>query len=303
MPRLVRYIAYLVLFVVSFAVFLYWSFPYHALKDRIAGALEQQLGPATEASIKALKPYWFTGVDVRGLVLEAAGSQGSVEIINIKRVRARASFFSLLLGRPRVTFRVEIGKGRLSGLAQVTDELLDLDMDVDDLDLGRVGLIGQATGLSLTSRLDGYVKLNMDRERPLRSTGRVSLDLRDIRIKPSNLRLGEMELPLPDILLSKGRGSTIDVDMGRGVMTVKKFKLAGGDLEIDMSGRIFLSTKVENYRFNLSGTFKTSEKLGEVLPFMFIVEKQKLEDGSYPLSITGRLSRPAVKIGTFSLPI
>jgi type II secretion system protein N len=303
MPRIVRYIAYLALFVVSFLVFLYWSFPYEILKDRIAGTLERQLGQAVEASIDELDPHWFTGVDMRGLVLEGAGPEGPVEIINIKRVRARASLFSLLLGRPRVSFRVQIGKGRLSGRAAVTDEVLDLDMDVDDLDLGLVGLIGQAIGLSLSSRLDGYIRLNMDRERPLRSTGRVSLDLRDIRIKPSNLRLGEMELPLPDITLSTGRGSAIDLDVGRGVMTVKKFKLEGGDLEIDVRGRIFLSTRLENYRLNLSGTFKTSEKLGEVLPFMFIVEKQKLEDGSYPISVTGRLSRPAVKIGTFSLPI
>ena len=303
MPRPLKYIAYLVLFVVSFLVFLYWSFPYETLRDRIAGAIEQQLGPATEASIEALEPYWFTGVDMRGLALEAAGAQGPVEIMKIRRVRARATLFSLLFGGPRVSFQVEIDKGELSGLAVVTDEGLDLDMDVDDLDLGQVGLINQASGLSLSSRLDGYIRLNVDRGRPMRSSGRVSLDLRDIRIKPSNLRLGEMDLPLPDITLTKGRGSAIDLDVGRGVVTVKKFKLTGGDLEMDIRGRIFLSTKLENYRFNLSGTFKTSEKLSEVLPFMFIVEKQRLEDGSYPLSITGRLSRPSVKIGTFTLPM
>lgn len=304
MPRLLRYIAYLILFAVSFVVFLYWLFPYEVLRDRIAGMIERQSGGALQVTIDELEPYWFTGVDISNLLLEAPGPEGTMTILKLRRAQARAGLFSLLFGSPDVAFDLEIGRqGEISGFTATSAESVELDLELDDLNLGEIGLIRRATGLILSSRIDGSIDLAIDRGRPVRSEGRIDLDPRDIAIQPSTVRLGEMEIPLPQLDVTKGRGSAIKMEMGKGVVTVEQFKLAGGDLELELSGKVFLSTRPENYRLNLNGSFKPSQKLGDVLPFLFIVEKQQREDGSYPLSITGRLSRPAVKIGTFSLPL
>ena len=77
--------------------------------------------------------------------------------------------------------------------------------------------------------------------------------------------------------------------------------ISGGQGEL--KGKIFLSSRMANYRLNLRGQFSVSEKLNEAFPFLFIVDSQKKEDGSYPLSITGRISRPSIKIGTFTVPL
>jgi type II secretion system protein N len=303
MPRILKYIAYLALFICSFVVFLYWMFPYDVLRERIAGAIEQQVGRQVNVSIGKLEPYWFTGVDIENLEIEGVGAGGARELISLKGARARAAIFSLLFGGPRVSFDLEVGKGEVSGDTAVDSDSIALDIDIDDLNFGDIGFIKSATGLNLSSRIGGYVKLDIDRARPVRSKGKVSLDLRDIKIRASSLSLGEMELPLPELTVTKGRGSSMEVEIGKGVVEIKALKLVGGDLEIDLTGKIFLSTKVDNYRLNLKGSFKPSAKLGEVLPFLFIIEKQKGPDGSYPLTITGRMSRPSIKIGTFKLPI
>ncbi len=303
MPRILKYIAYLLLFSFSFIVFLYWMFPYDVLRERISGAIEQQSGRQVSVSMGSLEPHWFTGVDIENLMIESLGGEETSELIALKRARARATIFSLLFGSPDISFDVEIGKGDISGDISMAADSTELDIDIDDLNLKDVGIIESVTGLKLTSRLGGYAKLDINRSRPVRSEGKISLDLSDIKILPSNLSLGEMEIPLPALTVTKGRGSLVDVEVAKGVVEFKNFKLVGGDLELDLKGKVFLSTKVENYRINLKGSFKPSKKLGEVLPFLFIIEKQKKADGSYPISVTGRASRPSIKIGSFKLPI
>jgi len=299
MSRFLKFMAYLALFVFSFLLFLYWSFPYEVLKDRLVGSL----GGEYDISIEELSPYWFTGIDISGLILRAPGGGKSAELLNVKRITGRASFFSLLLGNPSVSFDVDIGKGEIVGVAQQSEDEYDIDVELDDVDLKHFKMLGAKTGLNLSSRINGNIDLKIDKRRPIRSEGRISLDLGDLKVSAAEIKLGEMVMPLPDIVLSKRSGSDLKLEMGKGTVTIKSFKLTGGDFELDIKGKIFLSNEVDNYRFNLKGSFKASEKLGEALPFLFIVEKQKKEDGSFPLSITGRLARPSIKIGTFTLPI
>ncbi len=303
MSRLVKFIAYLALFVVSFLLFLYWMFPYSALRDRVLGAIEQQLGSGVSVTAETLEPYWFSGVEVSGLEVEGMNEGRAVTLLKCRRLRARAGLVSLLVGSPRISFLVEIGKGEISGTARRTEEELDLDLELDNVDLGTIQLIQERTGLKLSSRIGGVVRLMIDRQRPLRSTGKIDLDLRDIVLKPSMVKLGEMEMEMPELALSKGRESRIRLEVDRGAIAVESIVLKGGDLGIDLKGKVFLSTRVDNYRFNVSGSFSASEKLGQALPFLFIIEKQKREDGSYPISITGRLARPSIKIGTFTVPL
>lgn len=303
MSKFVKYISYFVVFVVSFVIFLYMSLPYDAIKERVIGTIEKQAGGKYFVSVDEFSPYWFTGVEISGLSLKDATSKDKEELINIDEIQGRASFFSLILGNPSVSFDIDLGDGEISGSAGQSTDFLDLDLELDDVDFKNFKLITAKTGLTISSKISGDIKLKYDKTRPIRSGGIVSLDLDNINIAETELKLGEMAMPIPDISLSKGSGSEMRLEVGKGTIDVKSFKLADGDLQITISGKIFLSNNVNNYRFNLNGTFKASEKLEKALPFLFIVEKQKDENGNFPLSITGRLAKPSIKIGTFTLPI
>ncbi len=303
MSKLLRYISYLALFAVLYAIFLYWVFPYDALKDRILGEVERQLGGGVQVSAGSLEPHWFTGVDIEGLVIEGPGERGLVSLVKFKRVRARAAMVPLIFGSVRTKFRIEVGKGEISGSAKVGDEIVDVKVKVESLNLADFAFIKARSGLEIVSSIDGSVDLAINRPQPVRSTGGINLVFKNLMIAPSQLNLGDMALEVPDLVLGKGKDSRIKMSLGKGTATFENFALAGGDLGLDLKGKVFLSSRVENYRLNLNGKFSVSQKLGEVLPFLFIIDSQKQEDGSYPLSITGRLVRPSVKIGTFTVPL
>jgi len=303
MPRIIKYLGYLALFAASFAIFLYWAFPYDALKERVLGEIERQVGGGVQVSAGDFEPYWVTGIDVRGLTVEGPGEAGPTPLLKIKRLRARASLIPLIFGSKRISFELEIGDGEISGDARVGVDTIWLDMDLDDIDLASIMLIQERTGLRIPSEIDGRVKLEINQRQPARSTGEISLDFDEIKISGSVLKLGEMEMELPDVVLAKGAKSGVKMSLGKGSATFERIVLAGGDLGLDLKGKVFLSSRFANYRMNLRGSFTVSEKLGEALPFLFIIDSQKQDDGSFPLSITGRMSRPSIKIGTFTLPM
>jgi type II secretion system protein N len=303
MPRILKFIAYLVLFVVSFLIFLYWMFPYDILKDRVASAIEEPLGRAVEVSIGELRPYYFTGVSISNLSLTSRTAGESTPLAEFEKVRVRATLFSLLLGNPRVSFFIQSGKGEIAGSARQTEEGFDISVDLDNFDVGSIKWLESQVGLKLGGRLGGSVDLKIDRLRPVRTTGKIDLSFDDFKVAASQVTIGEVNIPIPDAVLTKGRGSRLKLSIDKGAVNVDEFRLADGDLQLDVKGKIFLSTVLSNYRLNLTGSFRVSDKLSEAFPLLFMAEKQKQPDGSYPLTVSGRLSEPSIKIGTFTLPL
>lgn len=304
MNRFLKYIVCLVLFVVSFFIFLYWMFPYDMLKERLISGVERQLGGNIEVSAGELGPYWLTGVEVEKLEFNIRDEKGGVRTaLTLDKLRMRAALFSLLIGNPRVSYLVRAGKGGIEGRARQTGDGIKLDAEFDDFDIASVGLLSSEYGLNISGKIDGYVEMEFDRKRPARSSGKLSIDLKDFKLAASEAKLGPMEMPFPALVLTKSKGSSIKIDVSKGAMIVDTFVLKDGDLGINISGKVFLSNSLLNSRFNLSGAFTTSETLNQALPFLFVVEKQKRPDGSYPLSVTGRISSPMIRVGTFTLPL
>lgn len=302
MPKILKYIGYLIVFVFFFFIFLYWMFPYNILKDRVAAAIEEPLGRKVEVSIGDIEPYYFTGVSISKLKLISHKDGRNIPILELDKVRARASLFSLLFGNPNITFYIRAKKGEIEGRSKQIEEGFDIDVDFDDFEIGTIKWLQAELGLNLTGKLNGNVDLKIDRMRPTRSKGKIDVDFESFKLVASNLVVGGTAIPLPTIVFSKSKGSGIKLEIDKGSATLKELKFTEGDLQLNLKGKVFLSTTLSNYRLNLRGSFRISEALKEAIPFLFMAESQKQKDGSYPLAITGRISRPTVKVGTFTLP-
>ena len=250
-----------------------------------------------------LSPYWFTGVDIKKFAIKGNNAGQVLTIFECKRLKARASLFSLLVKRPSVSFYLQLNGGEVDGNVKQSDDFLSISGELDDVDLKNFSFITSKAGLVLTGKIDGDVDLKIDKQRSVNSTGSASLELVDWKIAAGEAKFGEMAMPLPDLVLTKGRDAKIKVNVDKGSINFDIFKFAGGDLLLDLKGKIFMSSKAENYRFNLNGSFTASQKLNDAMPFLFIIEQQKQQDGSYPFNVTGRLTKPTIKIGTFTFPM
>ena len=293
---MLRFIGYVLLFVVSFVFFLYWMFPYEILKDRMITEIERQMGESVEVSIEEMEPYLFTGVEIKKLEIKLHEGETVYPVIKLDKLQVRIAILSALFGSPRINLLANLGKGKIAGTVSQSGSVLDFFIKLDGVDLAAIRLLSAKMGISISSRIDGDIRMKLDQQRITRSSGKINLGFRAFD-------LHESELIPTKISLAKGRDAKFLATLGKGVLSLQSFKLAGGDLNLDLQGKVFLSAEPANSRLNLSGSFATTKQLEKALPFLFIIEKQKGADGKYPLSFTGRFSKPIIKVGTFNLPL
>lgn len=301
--RLLRLLAYFFFFTLCFVFFLYLLFPYDLIKSRLIAAVQQQLGGQTEVNIESFKPYRFSGLVLKGLEVRLLDPAGPKQLLKIQEGRGRVSLFSLIFGKPQVSFVIKTGKGELSGSYAQGKESDDLSLDLTSVDLASFPLLAQTLSVPLSSQIDGTVELALDKQRWIRSSGKVDLDFLNLNIAETELSFQGEPFVMPQLTLAKGRKSGLQATLSKGVLSLEALRFEGGDLGLQLAGKVLLSEQFADYRLNLTGNFSASEKLNRALPFLFIVEKQKQPDGTYPLSLSGRVARPSVKIGNFTLPI
>ena len=301
MPKALKYIGYFLLFIFSFLFFLYWTFPYDVLKDRMINTAAQQLGSDYDVRIGDFSPSFFTGASLKQVKILKHEGDNVKTLWSAAKVKIRASIGSILFGKTNVKFSAKNQKSSISGNFKKTDEGFNFAGSFSNFNIGDLGFLDN---VKLTSAIDGDIKLNINKRQMLQSSGAADLELSDIKLAAGDLNLGEgFSFNIPELFLSKGSGSVLQFELSKGAVRIKQLKLADGDLKLDVSGDIFISSIFKNYRMNLKGTFSVTPKMEQAMPFLFMVEKQRQPDGTYPISITGRIGQPSIKIGDFTLPI
>lgn len=303
MPKGLRVTGYVIFGVFSFLLFIYLTFPFDALKDRILADVEKNLKGEYEISVGSVSPRLLIGVTLKSVKIIDRGGGTAAAVFEADRVRLKTSLISMMFGSPTVKYDVKVGKGRIVGKIGSEKNKTHLEMRLVDFDLGKIAFLLSKYGLQLKSEINGDIKLDLDSEQIIRSTGIINMEPNGIKILPSKLKAGALgEVDIPEMLIAGGK-SVISADLQRGAIKVNKFVFEQGDFDLDLNGSVYLSSKFENFRLNLKGGFKISDKMNQALPFLFIISNQKKEDGVYPVTISGRLAKPQIKIGDFNVPL
>lgn len=307
MPKLLKYILYAGAFLISFLLFVYWLFPMEVLKTRATLAMERFLGPDYQVEIEAMDLYRLTGVRLRAVGIQKIAEGKSQPVLTIDRMKARFGLFSLLFGKPSLSFELRLGKGSLTGWVQQREEAWQIEGEMAALDLNQIPYFKLTSGLNLASSIEGQWTLLYFVKQPLRTEGKFKIAMDKLFLKPSTVPLGEMgTFPLPDLKLALSP-SVVEAEIGKGSIQMTKLIFQGGDLQFDLKGRVFMASEVSRYRINLQGNFQFSEKLwgvvDPILPEAFLTElkKQKGKEDRLPLSISGQISTPQIYSGAMRL--
>ena len=303
MSKVIKFFSLIVLFVFSFLFFLYWMFPTEAVKERVIREVEKNLGPGFEIAIHSMDIGLITGAKLHQVQLSKQVDGEIRPLFKSDKVSLRVGLLSTLFGSYKFSFDILSGKGEISGSARQTQGAWDLSLDLDDVDLKDLAIVQETTGLNLQSHIDGTLKLNFNPKQPLRTTGDLVVQFNECSMEKSDLKLGSFgSVPLPALVLAKG-GSKFEAKVDKGAITLDAFDLKGGDLTVDLQGKVYLANDLSRYRMNLQGNFSMSPALAESLSLITaLIEKQKGEDGAYPLSLTGPFAKPNIKVGNFVLP-
>jgi len=300
-----RFVVYPLFALFCLVLFSFFLFPFESLKGRIEGEIEKGMGGRFSVSVEKLSPALFTGVTLKGVAIKRRGEEKGA---TLDRARIKVSLLPLLWGTRRFKVGLRSGRGRVNGTLAFSSESTEMDLEIEEMDLS-LGALFLPKTLPFSGAIDGSMDLLLYPQDPFRSAGKVLLDIRGLKLDEGASAAG---FPIPAVTLAeKGArpggaspvsDSRLEIDVNRGNWEVRSFRLVGGDLVLEANGKIFAQRQAKNYRLSLKGSFEVPPGHEEKLPFLSLIESQK-EQGKYPFAITGRLTKPSIRIGTFKVPI
>lgn len=300
-------LGYGVFFVSVFLLSISLTFPYERVKERIIGtfnAQQKNTSAQQELQIEDLNGYFLTGVRAKGVrILSAATEAGKPPVeIRIEEATARLQLLPLLLFRKNVKFSLDLLGGTVSGYFSEHGGDRDIDLEFEDVAVGKLGPIEQALGVPLDGKLFGTVSLMLPGGKASKGNGKIALELRDVALGDGKAKLslgpGFGGIALPRLNVGN---LTIDGEAKDGVLKIAKVKSGGKDLDIDGEGRVQMKELANDSVVDVTLKLKVAEGyknkndmtkgLFAALEFSPDGKAAKTSEGGYAVRLSGVLGR------------
>ncbi len=280
------------LFLSMLVLFTLVKVPQPKIHAWILGTINQQMIPmgiqvsADEGHIAlglGLK-YEMTGVRLTKSVTQ--------KTLKLSRLEVAPSILPLLQGKLGGNFRLEDeGSGSLSGVVLAKGDEFDINLALDNLDLGKMGILPFAADLEGTANLNGGVELTGTTAQIVAMTGKIDLTIKKLVIDAQKV----MGFEVPRTSVGEG---VISIAVGGGNATFTTFRLGKpsgtDDLNGTMSGTIKLLRQLENSEGTLKLKFAFSDRYKQEKTISLLdslLGQYKHPDGTFGMKFLGPLSQ------------
>jgi type II secretion system protein N len=232
-------------YLVALLFFMYFTFPYERLKQRVVSAYNSsQNGPnSSRMDIEDLTwSFRFPGLVAEGIRLIGPEPPPAPEgeeptpqqVVRVDEVYARASIFSLLAGNLSVSFAAEAFGGTLDGSLESSDEGQSLHVELEGVQPGEVPELAKAVGVPLEGALTGRIDMQLPEGKLSKANGEIELEIVELLVSDGKAKIRNM-LALPQI---QAGSLTLKASVKAGRLKIDEFKGRGPDLEVDAEGRL-----------------------------------------------------------------
>ncbi len=308
---ILKWVGYVAFYLFALLVFAYLTFPYNRLGDRIVQEFNaKQTGPKPmRLKLGDMSSYWLNGVEAENITLtspgepDEAGKPTKSKVMKIDSAHASVSLLRLLIGTLRLSFGADAFGGQLSGATSNSDEGRQLEVELEDLDLGQAPMFADIVGLPLAGKLNGTIELLMPEEKLSKADGKISL-------KVTGLAAGDGKAKIRDTIalprLDAG-DLTLEAEAKTGNLKITNFSANGPDLRLDSDGTLRLRDAFDTSLLSLNVSFKFQDRYTNKsditkslfgsgsMPGLFDLDPKmkhaKRPDGSYGWRASGAVSR------------
>ena len=333
--RSVRVLAYLLLLVGVGVLTLNLSFPGERIKEIAVVQAEKALNKDKrlgedvmwEVEIEDVSLWWIVGAELHGVTLKERWTQAKKDraerdakeknappvaplSVFIPRVAGRLAPLSSLLGLGLgVKFVVDFGTedasaGSIDGVAVVKSGGQRVELEFEEVDLFRSGLLQSTLGLAGFGSLDGEVHLELDAKGAPRA-GTIDLRGKKLTIGPGEIELDrffDLTMGYADVPQTNFGNMTLKAAIvapkGRGnpELTFEQFELIGRDIRMEIWGTVVLAQRARDQRadlkmrMQLDSSFVKKNSLGGLLSFPQLMSG-KGKDNWYGMDFVGALKK------------
>lgn len=247
--KILKWTGYPSFFFLCFLFFVYKTFPYEKLADRI---VQEAQARGYEVEIIDLTHSGLTGLELEGVRLVIPSEEDGAPPMDliIDELTIGTTLLSLMSSTKSYSFEAELAGGEAEGDITVGENDLEVDVEIDEVDLGALPALKTFTKVPLKGVLGAEVTLSMPSE-VAESDGDVELTIEGLMIGD-----GKSKLEIPG-----WGGLTVDpADAGNleliakieeGVAKFERAKSHGKDLELDLLGRVRLQRPLKRSDLNV----------------------------------------------------
>lgn len=319
LKTLLRWCGYVAGYVSALVFFAYLCFPYDRLRQYVVARYnaEQRGAYPNQLEIDELDWSWrFPGVTAEGvrLVLNKPPPAGSErkpppEFLEAREIRMRVAPLALLMGTRELSFAAQALGGAISGSARESDDLSDIELELDGVNPGDVPQLAAAVGLPMSGLASGQIFLQLPNGSLAKADGNVDLSIDDLVVGDGKAKI-QNTIALPELHMGTFQLKA-QVDAGR--LKIEECTSQGRDVDLTLAGELRLRRRVEssianmNLEFRFSEKYKTQSDLTKALfgeanskvPGLFDTATRsalaKLDDGGYASTLSGAFSRLRVR--------
>jgi type II secretion system protein N len=307
LKRILPRVGYVAFFFFALVLSLSWTFPYDKVKERIVASFNVQqknTQAQQELQIDDLTGYFVTGVKAKGVrILSAPSEAGKPPVeIRIDEARARLQLLPLLIFHKNVKFKLDVLGGTVDGEFGDHGSERVIDLEFEDVEVGKLGPIQQALGIPLEGHLFGTVHFELPQGKASKGNGKVALELRDLALGDGKAKLalgpGFGGIPLQRLAVGT---LTIEGEAKDGTLKLSKMKASGKDMDIDGDGRIQMKELANESLVDVTLKLKVADAyknkndmtkgLFAAVEFSPDAKAAKMADGFYGLRLLGPLGR------------
>lgn len=253
------YAGYSTFFLVCFMWFALLGFPY----ERLRTFLQQEVARAWPAATPGVTPTrlsigdiggtWTLGIGLQDVRIEQDPPQpGRMPVaIAFDSLTIHPSLFSLVFGRTQVGFGASVGDGSIEGTLTASSTDWNLEAELDEVDLARLGL-GSVVGVPMAGSASGSIQL-ASAEAPNADEGRLEMNVEGFVLGD-----GKSKLPVPGmaqgITVEAIKAGKLDVKIAvhQGIAAIEKFETSGEDIQLHAGGSVRLGRPFERSRVDVT---------------------------------------------------
>ena len=320
--KILKGVLYPVFYIFVLFLFVYWTFPFERLKDRLLVEFNarQPVGPGVRMEIGDLSGYWLSGIEAENVRMigptkpeddddppegDKEKKKPEPKVITIDQVHARVSLLRLLVGTTHVSFGADAFGGELAGFTSDANDGRTIELELDGVGVGDLPMIGDVVGLPMTGSMTGTVELVLPEQKLSKANGKISLKAIDVTIGDGKAKIRDT-IALPK--LDAGE-LVLEAEVTEGTVDIEKLSAKGADFELEADGKIrlrdpFESSLIElSLRFKFSDAYKNKNDMTRGLfgapdskvPGVFDLDpknqRAKRPDGFYAFRVAGPLSK------------
>jgi type II secretion system protein N len=229
------------------------------------------------------------GLVFKDVAVVPVGADPKTAKLKLDEVSLGLPLWRLLTGNKAIAFGLKGFDGSVSGVIGAKETRQDVDLSVDGVNLGKMGVLWEALGAKFVGRFSGSIDISFDTKDAKKGNGVVKLALSDLALTEG--KFSGFDLPK----VSFGKVSA-RIDIKDGKAEVKEFKGKGKDAEVKGEGTATLAPRMQTSSLQLKVKFKPSDdfvtKNQKIQPMLYTIQSSKDKEGFYGYQITGALDHP-----------